>query len=559
MSSATVKKQKSPATKSDLKRGWKLIISIILTIIFFACGLIVLGIIGVIMTVIFIIVPTKEEQGAILQKHPEAMPAFTSPRLFCEEVISYVDKLTSFSEKALNEVRELSELVSEHVVVTDRALSTKEKMKLLIAMDLIYVHDEMDSPKYIYDKHNMGLVYCILLLSGNKVDCSLLKNLPENIAANVEQLIRTLRKSLNEQPARSTELMLSEMLQDNPDLQKEYYILMYRYCALVAKFDGQVTEKESAYLDKLMELSKSVKKDESNESSKSQNGEKKEGGKDKTHTTQSSGSAAMSPYEQLSNLTGLYSVKRDVESLASYIKIQKEREKHGMKATNMSYHCVFTGNPGTGKTTVARILAGIYKDLGLLKKGHLVETDRSGLVAEYVGQTAVKTNKIIDSAIDGVLFIDEAYSLISKGENDYGSEAISTLLKRMEDDRERLIVILAGYTEDMQHFIDSNPGLQSRFNRYINFPDYSVEELMQIFEGLLVKFDYQIEQDARSLVNDKFRLAVANKNQNFGNARFVRNFFEKVLENQSARLAKEQTLTAEQLSKIIVDDIALCD
>ena len=144
-----------------------------------------------------------------------------------------------------------------------------------------------------------------------------------------------------------------------------------------------------------------------------------------------------------------------------------------------------TGNIGTGKTTVARILANIYKQLGVISKGQLVETDRSGLVAEYVGQTAIKTNKIIDTAMDGVLFIDEAYSLISQGDNDYGKEAIATLLKRMEDDRDRLIVILAGYTEEMKEFINSNPGLQSRFNRYIEFPDYSADELFQIFESNL--------------------------------------------------------------------------
>lgn len=170
--------------------------------------------------------------------------------------------------------------------------------------------------------------------------------------------------------------------------------------------------------------------------------------------------------QELNNLVGLTRVKADIDSLRNLLRIQNMREQSGLPTTTVSYHCVFTGNPGTGKTTVARIVAGIYKELGVLKKGHLIEVDRSKLVAEYVGQTAVKTNKVIDEALDGVLFIDEAYSLLG-GENDFGAEAVSTLLKRMEDDRKRLVVILAGYTDEIRGFIKSNPGLQSRFNRYI--------------------------------------------------------------------------------------------
>lgn len=258
---------------------------------------------------------------------------------------------------------------------------------------------------------------------------------------------------------------------------------------------------------------------------------------------------------ELKSLIGLSSVKKEIETLTNFIKIQKEREAKGLKTSQPSYHCVFTGNPGTGKTTVARIVAGIYKELGVLKSGHLVETDRSGLVAEYVGQTAVKTNKIIDSALDGVLFIDEAYSLISGSENDYGKEAIATLLKRMEDNRDRLVVILAGYTSEMQDFINSNSGLQSRFNRYIEFPDYSAEELYQIFELNTRKFDYSISDTVVEKLKAFFNDTVENKDKNFGNARFVRNFFEKTLENQANRLAREANLTIEKLTEISVEDI----
>lgn len=261
------------------------------------------------------------------------------------------------------------------------------------------------------------------------------------------------------------------------------------------------------------------------------------------------------PVNELDSLIGLASVKEEVQTLTNFIKIQQKREEQGLKSSSLSYHCVFTGNPGTGKTTVARIVAGIYKELGVLKKGHLVETDRAGLVAEYVGQTAVKTNKIIDNALDGVLFIDEAYSLVGGSESDYGKEAIATLLKRMEDDRDRLVVILAGYTADMKRFIDSNPGLQSRFNRYIEFPDYTAEELLQIFEVNMRKYDYHFGDGAKEVLHQYLEKAVANKDANFGNGRFVRNVFEKALERQANRLASESNLTAQRLSAIEKEDL----
>lgn len=257
---------------------------------------------------------------------------------------------------------------------------------------------------------------------------------------------------------------------------------------------------------------------------------------------------------ELNGLIGLDSVKTEVESLRNLIKIQAMRAKNGLPNTNMSYHMVFTGNPGTGKTTVARIVAGIYKEIGILKKGHLVETDRAGLVAEYVGQTAPKTNAKIDEALDGVLFIDEAYTLVGEG-NDYGSEAIATLLKRMEDDRNRLVVILAGYTNEIKEFIDSNPGLQSRFNRYIEFEDYKAEELIDIFRSNLKKAKYKIKRDAFEWMQQYINYKVVTKDENFGNARFIRNTFEKVVQNQADRLARQSNISNEELTIITIDDV----
>ncbi len=263
------------------------------------------------------------------------------------------------------------------------------------------------------------------------------------------------------------------------------------------------------------------------------------------------------PYQELEELIGLAAVKEEVKSLANFVRVQKQRQEKGLKTPKMSYHLVFTGSPGTGKTTVARIVARIYKDLGILKKGHTVETDRSGLVAEYVGQTAIKTNAVVDSALNGVLFIDEAYALVPEGgsNSDYGQEAISTLLKRMEDDRDKLVVIIAGYTNEMKRFIDSNPGLRSRFNRYIKFPDYTPEELVDIFHMYMRKNEYTISKDADKLLREKLEYAVAHKDRNFGNARYVRNVFEKTIQRQADRLSKRSGLSEQQLMELSMEDL----
>ena len=317
------------------------------------------------------------------------------------------------------------------------------------------------------------------------------------------------------------------------DVINKYAVLLYRFASILAKADGNVDEKETAWLANMVKFTESPNKD-----------------RETAHAAKDAPAL-----QQLDKLIGLESVKEEVNKLTNFIKVQNLRKQKGMNAITLSYHCVFTGNPGTGKTTVARIVAQIYHELGILKKGQLVETDRSGLVAEYVGQTAVKTNKIIDSALDGVLFIDEAYSLVQGGGNDYGKEAIATLLKRMEDDRDRLIVILAGYDNEMKLFIDSNPGLQSRFNRYIHFSDYNAEELMAIFKLNLKKFDYELTNDAEQKISHLFSYAVSHKDQNFGNGRYARNVLEKTLENQATRLATVSEITEQMLRTIEEHDI----
>lgn len=313
--------------------------------------------------------------------------------------------------------------------------------------------------------------------------------------------------------------------------QTLYKKLLYEIMSCFAFADGTLSDKEKALLKQL-----------GNEAGIADIGITVDGAPDAS-------------IETLNNLIGLQEVKQSIRSLVNFIKTNQKRKSMGMRMPSISYHCVFTGNPGTGKTTVARILAGIYKNIGILQKGQLIETDRSGLVAEYVGQTAVKTNKIIDKAIGGVLFIDEAYSLVGGGNEDYGKEAIATLLKRMEDNRDKLVVILAGYNDEMEEFINSNPGLRSRFNRYIHFPDYSAEELYQIFLMNMRKFDYRLTHDADALLKEALHDKVEHKQKDFGNAREVRNLFEKVVEAQSDRLQSMDDMTKEDMSKLTVEDI----
>lgn len=259
--------------------------------------------------------------------------------------------------------------------------------------------------------------------------------------------------------------------------------------------------------------------------------------------------------EQLHALVGMGSVKQEFKTIQNFARVQAIRASNGLKSNPVSYHCVFTGNPGTGKTTAARILADIFREAGVIRKGHLVETDRSGLVAEYVGQTAVKTNAIIDSALDGILFIDEAYTLVNGSRNDFGMEAIATLLKRMEDDRDRLVVVLAGYTDEMQTFIDSNPGLQSRFTRHIQFPDYQEDELYEIFLKMLKYQGYHIDMLGEAAVKLLIHQKYIHKDKYFGNARFVRNMLESIIMNQANRLSGKVKMTQQDLQTITDADV----
>ncbi|MBQ9173964.1 MAG: AAA family ATPase [Bacteroidales bacterium] len=411
----------------------------------------------------------------------------------------------------------------------------KDKIPVYLFADVIHGYQGLDHGFRIDSAEGMGLlIFCTLMADPDiKLEYQKRDLLKEKMTDSVEKFINEITPAMS---GNENLFLLEVCLKEfDKDLHEQYVVLLYRFVSLIAKVDNHLSSTESKWLDSIIGL--------------------KSGGSTDVNVNPSYGDSTSSASEKLHNLIGLSSVKSEIDTLTNYIRIQKLREEKGMKISPISYHCVFTGNPGTGKTTVARILSEAYKELGIMKKGHLVETDRSGLVAEYVGQTAVKTNKIIDSALDGVLFIDEAYTLTNGDDNDYGKEAIATLLKRMEDDRDRLAVILAGYSDDMKTFIDSNPGLRSRFNRFIEFPDYTEEELYRIFETNAAKYEYTLTEQASATLKEAISMAVKNKDKFFGNARFARNLFEKIIEAQANRLSSFPSISAKSLATIEEEDV----
>jgi len=259
--------------------------------------------------------------------------------------------------------------------------------------------------------------------------------------------------------------------------------------------------------------------------------------------------------QELESLIGLHHVKKDVYNMINLVKVQQLRKKEGLRSTPISLHMVFSGNPGTGKTTIARLISEIYKELGVLSKGHLIEVDRSGLVSGYLGQTALKVKDVVGSAIGGILFIDEAYSL-SNNNDDYGQEAIDTLIKMMEDHRNDLVVIVAGYPKQMEDFLNSNPGMQSRFNKHIQFDDYNEQELLEIIQYMCHKEAYEMDEELVNGLQTIFLSLVENKDSGtFGNARIVRNIFEKLIAYQANRIMSKPNLTKEDLTKLSNSDL----
>ncbi|MEM7330868.1 MAG: AAA family ATPase [Chloroflexota bacterium] len=263
-------------------------------------------------------------------------------------------------------------------------------------------------------------------------------------------------------------------------------------------------------------------------------------------------------WQELNALIGLRNIKQEVRTFINFLKVQKMRQERGMPTPTLTFHMVLAGPPGTGKTTVARMIGRVYKELGLLEKGHVVETDRSGLVASYIGQTAPRVDAMVEKAMGGVLFIDEAYALMPKGEDegrDFGREAIETLLKRMEDHRGQFAVIIAGYATEIDRFLDANPGVKSRFNRYLYFSHYKPDDLVKIYEKLAGESGVKLTADAKTKLQEEIEKACLVRTDSFGNGRYVRNLLEKSIERQANRIVNITPMTDEVLTTLHPDDI----
>jgi stage V sporulation protein K len=336
--------------------------------------------------------------------------------------------------------------------------------------------------------------------------------------------------------------------------------MFFNFVQCLIKADGRITESEIEIEEKLNGIIFQKHKVSLAEKGpvKKKTAAKKELAKNKLKSKPEEEQETLeSVMKKINDLVGMKNIKKEISTLVNLIKIRKAREEKGLPVSKSSLHAVFYGPPGTGKTTIARLLGRVYKAMGLLTKGHIIETDRAGLVAGFVGQTAIQVNEVVEKALDGILFIDEAYALKPRGGsgNDFGQEAIETILKRMEDQRERLVVIVAGYPDEMKQFIESNPGLKSRFSRYFYFKDYKPEELEKIFAIFCKNAAYKTTKHARTKLLELLKSLYAKKDRTFGNGRLVRNIFEKVIENQANRLVKITPLTEEILSTIQKTDI----
>ncbi|MBE7696459.1 AAA family ATPase [Tenacibaculum finnmarkense] len=465
---------------------------------------------------------------------------------FLEILKNEGDKIQNLADDLNNNKRFLS-VINDIVTKTDDAV--KFTAEHIILQDIIKVFNKVcnltsEENKIATLRIKFLLAFLFEKLQGNDIISSLsIARINEFVASdsfdkNIEIIKEATLFDLGD--TYKNEFLLPLILKrlKNPHFSNSAAFL-YRIASLIAKVDGTVSEEEQEILKKINDKLQHPK-------------EKLQGVKeveiDENETLEE-------VLEELNQLVGLDNIKGAIAELSNFLKVQKLREVEGLKSVNNSLHSVFMGPPGTGKTTVARLISKIYKHLGYLEKGHLIETDRSGMVAGYVGQTALKVEEIVTASLNGVLFIDEAYALAKDAKKDFGNEAIEVLLKKMEDHRKELVVIVAGYPDEMKSFINSNPGLQSRFNRYFTFDHYKPTELVAIFELFCKKNDFVLAADAKEKLLFIFEKLYEKKDKNFGNARVARNLFEKIIEYQANRIIAIAPITKELLITIIEQDI----
>ncbi|MCD8404321.1 AAA family ATPase [Tenacibaculum dicentrarchi] len=465
---------------------------------------------------------------------------------FLEILKNEGDKIQNLADD-LNNNKRFSTVINDIVTKTDDAV--KFTAEHIILQDIIKVFNKVcnltsEENKIATLRIKFLLAFLFEKLQGNDIISSLsIARINEFVASdsfdkNIEIIKKATLFDLGD--TYKNEFLLPLILKrlKNPHFSNSTAFL-YRIASLIVKADGTVSEKEQEILKNINDKLQHPK-------------EKLQGVKeveiDENETLEE-------VLEELNQLVGLDNIKGAIAELSNFLKVQKLRESEGLKSVNNSLHSVFMGPPGTGKTTVARLISKIYKHLGYLEKGHLIETDRSGMVAGYVGQTALKVEEIVTASLNGVLFIDEAYALAKDAKKDFGNEAIEVLLKKMEDHRKELVVIVAGYPDEMKSFINSNPGLQSRFNRYFTFDHYKPTELVAIFELFCKKNDFVLAADAKEKLLFIFEKLYEKKDKNFGNARVARNLFEKIIEYQANRIIAIAPITKEVLITIVEQDI----